>query len=175
MWTVCRTSGASAVTGFGLRCGWDRGDRRALVIDPYVGLTLASGLLLTGLAAPLLGMSLARHMAARVAPLRADFTIAALDLIQGAPTWPPTVPQGDWLVASAAGTTTVTVERTLARRAFALDCGGPWIRSSAAMVKSARSGATRAAMWRASDIPSSGAANPVSNSPLARVSPHKGR
>jgi ATP-binding cassette, subfamily C, bacterial CydC len=92
------------------------------VFAPAVALVLGGGLLVTGLALPVLGARLAARSAARLAPLRAAYAVATVDLVHGAAdlaAYGATARYEEEGAAQAARLS--TVERALARRAFALD------------------------------------------------------
>ncbi|HCT78462.1 MAG TPA: thiol reductant ABC exporter subunit CydC, partial [Micromonosporaceae bacterium] len=89
---------------------------------PLVGLTMLAGLLITGVVIPLLGVALTRRGAAQLAPLRAAYAISTIDVVHGAA---DLAAYGATTRYEAVGVAQAeqlsTVERSLARRAFALD------------------------------------------------------
>jgi ATP-binding cassette subfamily C protein CydC len=89
---------------------------------PAAGAALGAGLLVTGLVVPVLGARLATSAAARLAPLRAAYAVSTVDLVHGAAdlaAFGATARYEEVGAAQAAELS--TVERRLARRAFALD------------------------------------------------------
>jgi ATP-binding cassette subfamily C protein CydC len=92
------------------------------IVSPVTALVLAAGLLVTGAALPLLAARLAERSASRLAPLRAELSIATVDLVHGAADLAAYGAHDRY----AARTTTsaahlAQVERGLARRAMAVD------------------------------------------------------
>ncbi|HEV8565835.1 MAG TPA: thiol reductant ABC exporter subunit CydC [Actinoplanes sp.] len=55
------------------------------ILSPMAGLALAAGLVVVGLAVPLLQAAAARRSDGRLAPLRGDLAVAAVDLLHGLP------------------------------------------------------------------------------------------
>ncbi len=89
---------------------------------PLAGLTLLAGLLVTAGLLPLLAARLVRHGAARLAPLRAAYAVSTVDLVHGAADLAAYGAAARFERAAAAQTEELsTLERSLARRAFALD------------------------------------------------------
>ncbi|MEU8006566.1 thiol reductant ABC exporter subunit CydC [Catellatospora sp. NPDC049111] len=94
----------------------------ALLADPAVALVLLAGLLVTGLALPLLAARLARHGAARLAPLRAAYAVDTVDLVHGAADLAAFGARPGYEARGAAHAAELArVERALARRSFAVD------------------------------------------------------
>ncbi|MEU7826889.1 thiol reductant ABC exporter subunit CydC [Catellatospora sp. NPDC049133] len=94
----------------------------ALLADPAVALVLLAGLLVTGGALPLLAARLARHGAARLAPLRAAYAVDTVDLVHGAADLAAFGARPGYEARGAAHAGELArVERALARRSFAVD------------------------------------------------------
>lgn len=94
----------------------------ALLADPAVALVLLAGLLVTGVALPLLAARLARHGAARLAPLRAAYAVDTVDLVHGAPDLAAFGARPQYEARGTAHADELArVERALARRSFAVD------------------------------------------------------
>ncbi|WP_239167464.1 thiol reductant ABC exporter subunit CydC [Catellatospora coxensis] len=94
----------------------------ALLADPAVALVLLAGLLVTGVALPLLAARLARHGAARLAPLRAAYAADTVDLVHGAADLAAFGARPGYEARGAAHAEELArVERALARRSFAVD------------------------------------------------------
>lgn len=94
----------------------------ALFADPAVALVLLAGLLMTGVALPLLAARLARHGAARLAPLRAAYAVDTVDLVHGAADLAAFGARPGYEARGAAHAEELSrVERALARRSFAVD------------------------------------------------------
>ncbi|NUT35265.1 MAG: thiol reductant ABC exporter subunit CydC, partial [Hamadaea sp.] len=91
----------------------------ALVLAPAAGAVLTVGLLICGLALPWLAARITRSGAARVAPLRADYAIATVDLVHGAADLAAFGARPSFAAAAAATAADLAaVERALARRAL---------------------------------------------------------
>jgi ATP-binding cassette subfamily C protein CydC len=97
----------------------------ALVIDPAAGLVLFVGLLICGAALPWLAARITRDGAAQLAPLRASYAVATIDLMHGAADLAAFGARESFEQAAAqtAGTL-AAVERGLARRALLVDVAG---------------------------------------------------
>ncbi|BCJ72308.1 thiol reductant ABC exporter subunit CydC [Catellatospora sp. IY07-71] len=94
----------------------------AFAADPLVALVLLAGLAATGLALPLLAARLARHGAARLAPLRAAYAVDTVDLVHGAADLAAFGARPEYEARGAAHAAELArVERSLARRSFAVD------------------------------------------------------
>ncbi|MFC7248030.1 amino acid ABC transporter ATP-binding/permease protein [Catellatospora aurea] len=94
----------------------------ALLADPAVALVLLAGLLVTGLALPLLAARLARHGAARLAPLRAAYAVDTVDLVHGAADLAAFGARPGYEARGAAHAAELArVERALARRSFVVN------------------------------------------------------
>ncbi|WP_144122174.1 amino acid ABC transporter ATP-binding/permease protein [Catellatospora sichuanensis] len=94
----------------------------ALLADPAVALVLLAGLLVTGVALPLLAARLARHGSARLAPLRAAYAVDTVDLVHGAADLAAFGARPEYEARGAAHADELArVERALARRSFAVD------------------------------------------------------
>jgi ATP-binding cassette subfamily C protein CydC len=121
------------------------------VFAPAVGLVLCAGLLLTAVAFPLLGARLATRSAARLAPLRAAYAVCTVDLVHGAADLAAYGATARYEAVGAAQAAELsTVERVLARRAFALDAlSGIVTGLTAAAVLIVAKGQGVAAVWTA--------------------------
>ncbi|GIF97339.1 thiol reductant ABC exporter subunit CydC [Catellatospora citrea] len=94
----------------------------ALLADPATALVLLAGLLVTGVALPLLAARLARHGSARLAPLRAAYAVDTVDLVHGAADLAAFGARPEYEARGAAHADELArVERALARRSFAVD------------------------------------------------------
>ncbi len=92
------------------------------VFAPAAGLTLLAGLVLTIGVIPVLGARLVRQGAAQLAPLRAAYAISTVDLVHGAADLAAYGATARFEEAGAKQASELsTLERGLARRAFALD------------------------------------------------------
>ncbi|GIH10816.1 thiol reductant ABC exporter subunit CydC [Rhizocola hellebori] len=89
---------------------------------PLAGLTLFAGLVVTAGLIPALGAVLVRRGAARLAPLRAAYAISTVDLVHGAADLAAYGATTRFEQAGARQASELsTLERSLARRSFALD------------------------------------------------------
>lgn len=94
----------------------------ALLADPATALVLLAGLLVTGVALPLLAARLARHGSARLAPLRAAYAVDTVDLVHGAADLAAFGARPEYEARGAAHADELArVERALALRSFAVD------------------------------------------------------
>ncbi|HEX6684400.1 MAG TPA: thiol reductant ABC exporter subunit CydC [Candidatus Limnocylindrales bacterium] len=93
-----------------------------LGFDPATGLTLAAGLMLGGGVLPVVAAKVVRRGAANLAPLRAEHAVATVDAIHGAADLAAYGATGRYeAIAARHADELSTVERSLARRSFALD------------------------------------------------------
>ncbi|GHJ50324.1 thiol reductant ABC exporter subunit CydC [Catellatospora sp. TT07R-123] len=94
----------------------------AAFADPLVALVLAVGLLASGAALPVLAARLAARSGARLAPLRARYAVDTIDLVHGAADLAAYGARDRFEARGAAHAAELAAtERTLARRAFAVD------------------------------------------------------
>jgi ATP-binding cassette, subfamily C, bacterial CydC len=97
----------------------------ALAIDPYAGLVLALGLLLCGLVLPALAARVTAAGASSLAPLRAAYSVATIDLVHGAADLAAFGARTSFEeAASATAAQLAALEKRLARRALAVDLLG---------------------------------------------------
>lgn len=94
----------------------------AVLIDPLAGLTLGAGLVVSALVLPVLGYRLVRRGADRLAPLRAAYAIATIDIVHGAADLAAYGACGRYEeVAAGYAQELSDMERRLARRSYTLD------------------------------------------------------
>ncbi|MEU8079464.1 thiol reductant ABC exporter subunit CydC [Catellatospora citrea] len=94
----------------------------ALLADPATAVVLLAGLLVTGVALPVLAARLARHGSARLAPLRAAYAVDTVDLVHGAADLAAFGARPEYEARGTAHADELArVERALARRSFAVD------------------------------------------------------
>jgi len=97
----------------------------ALAVDPVAGLVLALGLVICGAALPWLAARVTRDGASQLAPLRAAYAVATIDLVHGAADLAAFGARESFsAVANETATTLAAVERGLARRALLVDLAG---------------------------------------------------
>lgn len=105
----------------------------AALVHPALAAVLSVGLLCSGVLLPLVAARLAAASAARLAPLRATYAIATIDLVHGAADLAAFGARDRYEVAAAAHAADLAqVERRLARRAFAVDAMATTINGLAA-------------------------------------------
>ncbi|GAA1605326.1 thiol reductant ABC exporter subunit CydC [Saccharothrix algeriensis] len=106
----------------------------AFAADPLVALVLLAGLAATGVALPLLAARLARHGGARLAPLRAAYAVDTVDLVHGAADLAAFGARTEYEARGAAHAAELArVERSLARRSFAVDAAATMLGGVTAM------------------------------------------
>ncbi|WP_155374307.1 amino acid ABC transporter ATP-binding/permease protein [Catellatospora vulcania] len=106
----------------------------AMFADPAVALVLLAGLLVTGVALPLLAARLARHGAARLAPLRAAYAVDTVDLVHGAADLAAFGARPEYEARGTAHAAELArVERALALRSFAVDAAATTLGAVTAM------------------------------------------
>ncbi len=106
----------------------------ACAADPLIALVLLAGLAATGVALPVLAARLARHGAARLAPLRAAYAVDTVDLVHGAADLAAFGARAAYEARGAAHAAELArVERSLARRSFTVDAAATLLGGVTAM------------------------------------------
>ncbi|MEV0268922.1 thiol reductant ABC exporter subunit CydC [Hamadaea sp. NPDC050747] len=97
----------------------------ALAVEPLAGLVLAVGLLICGLLLPALAARMTSAAGAELAPLRASYAVATIDLVHGAADLAAYGARTSFEQAAAATAADLaTVEKRLARQALGVDLLG---------------------------------------------------
>ncbi|NUO56069.1 MAG: ATP-binding cassette domain-containing protein, partial [Hamadaea sp.] len=97
----------------------------ALAVEPLAGLVLAVGLLICGLLLPALAARMTSAAGAELAPLRASYAVATIDLVHGAADLAAYGARASFEQAAAATAADLaTVEKRLARRSLGVDLLG---------------------------------------------------